>query len=104
MKRVIWFLLVWAATTLPGLASGLIIIHDGDFWSRDGRILPPHPVPIPRPPPYRPPPQPVWAPMEVTFNQVNVQIKDQIAVTKIVPHILSTNSPGQSATAACELT
>ena len=40
MQRALFLLLVWAATTLPGFAAGLIIIHDDDFWIRDRRKKP----------------------------------------------------------------
>ncbi len=89
MKRTLWFLLVWAATTLPGLGSGLILIHDDGFWHHHPPILPPQPIP-PRPIPR--PPQPVWAPLEVTFNQVNVQIKDQVAITKVEQEFYNPNA------------
>ncbi|HEY2951563.1 MAG TPA: VIT domain-containing protein, partial [Verrucomicrobiae bacterium] len=93
MKRALWLLLVWVAATLPAMASGLIIIHDEGFWRHyPPPFVPvPPPQPIPRPPPYLPPPPPVWAPLEVTFNQVNAQIKDQIAVTKVEQEFYNPN-------------
>ena len=86
---------VWAATILPGMASGLIIVHEPDFWRQPPPdFLPPRPIPpgpVPRPPRDFPPPRPAWAPLEVILDQVNVRIKDQIAVTSIEEEFYNPN-------------
>jgi len=77
MKRAFWLVLLLGAT-VSSWASGLIIIHDSDFWHH-----PPPPYYIPVPPPRVIPPAPVWAPLEVTYNKAETKIKDQIAVTSV---------------------
>ncbi len=80
------FALLGAA--LPGLAAGLIIVHDSEFWP--GPIPPPRPIP-PRPiPPWPHPPRPIppprvypFAPLEMTYAKVNARVTDQIAVTSV---------------------
>ncbi len=79
-------LLVLAATTLPGMAAGLIIIHEPDFWHHPPPFVPPRPIPPPRPLP-----PPVWAPLEVAYVQANVRIKDQIAVTSVEEEFYNPN-------------
>jgi len=77
------------ANALPGMGAGLIIIHDWDIWRYPHPppdFIPPHPIPQPRPTPpdrWMPPPQPVWAPLEVAYVKADVRIKDQIATTSI---------------------
>ena len=86
---MLWLLLLLLMNAVPGMGAGLIIVHDWDIWRYTNAppdYIPPHPIPRPRPtPPERwyPPPQPVWAPLEVDFVQANVRIRDQIATTAI---------------------
>jgi len=97
MKRTLglWFLLLVSAA--PGMAAGLIIVHDWDIWRYPHPppdYIPPHPIPRPHPlPPDRwmPPPQPLWAPLEVAFVQANVRIRDQIATTTIEEEFYNPN-------------
>src|SRR5438552_6074067 len=97
MKRVMWLLFLLCVSALPGMGAGLIIVHDWDIWKYPNPppdFIPPHPIPTPRPmPPERwyPPPQPVWAPLEVDFVQANVRIKDQIATTAIEEEFYNPN-------------
>ena len=75
---------------LPGMASGLIIVHEPDFWRRPlPDFLPPRPIP---PAPAPRPPQPAWAQLEVILDQVNVKITDQIAVTSIEEEFYNPNA------------
>jgi len=91
MIRGLCLLLLWAATTCSGFGSGLIIIHDEDFWRYPPPILPPYPPP-PRPIQPRPRPlEPVWAPLELNFHQINVRIKDQLATTTIEQEFYNPN-------------
>lgn len=84
-------LTLWLAHSLPGLAAGLIIIHDPDFWQPPWR--PPHPPPIlPSPRPIPPRPQPTWAPLEVQFVKGDVRVKDQIATTVIEQEFYNPNA------------
>lgn len=75
MKRLAWLCLA-LFSVLPSFGSGLIIIHDPDFW---------HPWPHHRPPRIIPPPRPIptpaTAPLEVSYTKVDAKIKDQIATT-----------------------
>ena len=97
MTRTIWLLLLLVLGELPGMAAGLIIVHEGDIWRYTNAppdYLPPYRIPRPRPdPPDRlmPRPQPVWAPLEVAFVQANVRIKDQIATTSIEEEFYNPN-------------
>lgn len=92
MKRAFWLVCLLGAT-LSGWASGLIIIHEPDFWRHPPPpyYVPPHPRPIP-PPRIIPPPAPVWAPLEVTYNKAETKIKDQIAVTSVDQEFYNPNS------------
>ncbi len=100
MKRALWLLLLGVAMTIPGMAAGLIIIHDSDFWVPNPPSFapplnphPPYPLPRPIPPPRpMPPPQPVWAPLEVNYVQTSVNVKDQIAVTTVDQEFYNPNS------------
>src|SRR6185503_16750084 len=89
MKRALCLVLFWLAATLPSFASGLIIIHDHDFWMPDPR----HPHrPIIIPPPTHPPPPVVWAPLETSFTKADIRIKDQLATTTIEQEFYNPNS------------
>jgi Ca-activated chloride channel family protein len=82
MKRAFCLLLGWLALNLTASATGLIIVHEEDFWRRPPpRVVPPEVIP-PRPP-YIPPRPPVWASLETTFTKADVRIKDQLATTSI---------------------
>ncbi len=80
------------------MAAGLIMVHDWDIWRYPNPApdyIPPHPIPRPRPnPPQRwlPPPQPIWAPLEVSFVHAKVKIKDQIAATSFDEEFYNPNS------------
>src|SRR5438552_4001901 len=97
MKRTICVLLLLLVSALPGMSAGLIIVHDWDIWRYPNPppdYIPPHPIPRPHPLPpehWRPPAQPIWAPLEVDHVQANVQIKDQIAVTKVEQEFYNPN-------------
>ena len=94
---MLWLLLLLLMNAVPGMGAGLIIVHDWDIWRYTNAppdYIPPHPIPRPRSmPPERwyPPPQPVWAPLEVDFVQANVRIKDQIATTAIEEEFYNPN-------------
>jgi len=98
MRRTFLLWLALLASAFPAVSAGLIIIHEPDFWPHPGPpppdYRPPHPIPRPRPlPPERwyPPPQPVWAPLEVAFVQATARIKDQIATTSIEEEFYNPN-------------
>src|ERR1043166_9442443 len=97
MKRSVWLFLLLLFTSVPGFSAGLIIVPDWDIWrypQPPPDYIPPHPMPRPRPlPPDRwmPPPQPVWAPLEVDFVQANVRIHDQIATTSLEEEFYNPN-------------
>lgn len=92
MKR--WILLPWLAICLGAFtlaqAAGLIIVPEPypipEPWPGPHPRPTPRPVPPPRPippasaPSFRPYP---FAPLELTFHQVNARISDQIATTSI---------------------
>jgi Ca-activated chloride channel family protein len=80
------------ANALPGLAAGLIIIHDPDFWRPPWNPPHPHPPILPSPRPIPPRPQPVWAPLEVQFVKGDVRVKDQIATTVIEEEFYNPNA------------
>ncbi len=87
MKHSLCLFVVWLATACSSFASGLIIVHDENFWRQPPFVPPlPHPRPIPRPP------EPAWAPLELNFNQVNVRIKDQLATSTIEQEFYNPNS------------
>ncbi|MBI3849203.1 MAG: VWA domain-containing protein [Verrucomicrobia bacterium] len=98
MKRLILVTALFAllGTALPGLAAGLIIVHDSEFWP--GPIPPPQPIP-PRPiPPWPHPPRPIppprvypFAPLEMTYAKVNARVTDQIAVTSVDQEFFNPN-------------
>lgn len=84
MKRL--FLLLLGLAAAPSAFSvGLIVVEDPAFWQ-------PPLVPTPRPPERRPPPRPVWAPLEVTFTKADVRIQDQLATTSIDQEFYNPNS------------
>ncbi len=86
MKRMLWLLLGWLVVSTSASASGLIIIHEEDFWRRPPpRIVPPEPIPP------RPPVRPVWAALETTFTKADVRIKDQLATTVIEQEFYNPN-------------
>src|SRR5882762_2145936 len=92
MKRALCFLLGWLAVTLPGFTSGLIIVHEEDFWRRPPpRVVPPESIPVPSPRPYLPPRPPVWAPLETSFTKADIRIKDQMATTSIEQEFYNPN-------------
>jgi Ca-activated chloride channel homolog len=77
MKRLLGLFLVLLGVS-PAFASGLIIVHDSDFW-----IYPPPHYPPPRIRPPRPaPPEPTY-PIEVSYTKIEAKIKDQIATTSV---------------------
>lgn len=86
MKRLAWLCLA-LFSVFPSFGSGLIIIHDGDFWRP---YPPPYPPPIIRPPPIAPPP--ATAPLEVAYTKVDAKIKDQIATTTFDQEFYNPNS------------
>lgn len=76
-------LLMVLLLALAGRADGLIVVHEPFPLPRP--IPPPQPPPWPRPPQPLPPPPRVFsfAPLEVTFHQVEARIRDQVAVTTV---------------------
>src|SRR6185503_8747177 len=90
MKRTFCLLLGWLALNLTASATGLIIVHEEDFWRRPPpRIVPPETIPPHRP--YIPPRPPVWASLETTFTKADVRIKDQLATTSIEQEFYNPN-------------
>src|SRR5688572_1309263 len=85
MKRLAWLCLLWLSV-LPTFASGLIIIHDSDFWRPWPHHPPPRIIPPPRPAP------PATAPLEVSYTKVDAKIKDQIATTTFDQEFYNPNS------------
>ena len=76
MKRLFSIgLLVLLGTLAPTWADGLIIVHEPIPWLPPGPPSHRLPPPLPRPYPF--------APLEVRFHQVEVRIKDQVAVTRV---------------------
>lgn len=76
MKRIFSLgLLALFGALVNALADGLIIVHEPMPWLPPGP--PSHRIPPPLPRPYP------FAPLEVRFHQVDVQIKDQVAVTRV---------------------
>lgn len=91
MKCALWLLLGWFAWTTSASATGLIIVHEEDFWRRPPpRVVPPERIP----PEGRPhiPRHPVWASLETSFTKADVRIKDQIATTSIEQEFYNPNS------------
>ncbi len=66
-------------------ADGLIIVHPP---------FPPHPGPVPPPwhPPVVPPGHFAFAPLEVVYHHVNVEIKDQVATTSVDQEFFNPNN------------
>jgi Ca-activated chloride channel homolog len=90
MKRNICLLLGWLALNLSASATGLILIHEEDFWRRPPpRIVPPETIPPHLP--YLPPSPPAWATLETTFTKADVRIKDQLATTSIEQEFYNPN-------------
>jgi Ca-activated chloride channel family protein len=90
MKRALCFLVGWLVFTLTASATGLIIIHEEDFWRRPPpRVVPPEVIPRP---PHIPPRPPVWAALEMTFAKADVRIKDQLATTSIEQEFYNPNA------------
>jgi Ca-activated chloride channel family protein len=76
MKRLLSLcFLALVGVFTSALADGLIVVHEPMPWLPPGppphRIFPPAPRSYP------------FAPLEVRFHQVDVQIEDQVAVTKV---------------------
>jgi len=91
MKRAFCLLLAWLVFNLTASATGLIIIHEGDFWRRPPpRVVPPETIPPHRP--YIPPRPPVWAALETTFTKADVRIKDQLATTSVEQEFYNPNA------------
>ncbi|HTG44361.1 MAG TPA: VIT domain-containing protein, partial [Verrucomicrobiae bacterium] len=88
MKRLLFCLAFLIALVGPAFPAGLIVVHDPEFW--------PGPIPVPPPSqrirPPRPILPPVWAPLEVSYSKVDVQIKDQVAVTKVDQEFYNPNA------------
>ncbi|MBM3845961.1 MAG: VWA domain-containing protein [Verrucomicrobia bacterium] len=92
MKR--WLLLMGMlglagfSSITPGWASGLIVVHDADFWH--------DPMPRVGPPPDRRPPmvspRPTWAPLELHQTRIHVAIRDQIASTTVEQEFYNPNA------------
>src|SRR6266850_1211621 len=85
MKRNAWICLA-LLTALPSFGSGLIIVHDPNFWGPDLR-QPPHIMP----PPHRLPP-PAIEPLEVSYTKIDAKIKDQIATTSVDQEFYNPNA------------
>ncbi len=98
MKHTLCCLLAWLALIPPGFTSGLIILHEEDFWRQPPpRLVPPDVIPPPWPPPRpphppHPPHPPVWAPLETTYSKADIHIKDQLATTAIDQEFYNPNS------------
>lgn len=76
---------------LGAFADGLIIVHDPFPMPRP--FPPPQPGPLPPPRPLPPPHRPyAFAPLEVTFHNVNVRIKDQLTVTAVDQEFYNPNN------------
>jgi Ca-activated chloride channel family protein len=86
MKRFAWICLA-LLSGLPTFGSGLIIIHDPDFWG-PGQRQPPYTVP----PPHRPAPPPRSEPLEVSSTKIEAKIKDQIATTSVDQEFYNPNA------------
>src|SRR3954470_21908372 len=86
MKRSVCLLFLWLCGFTSAYSSGLIILHDEDFWRRPG---PPFVPPLPRPIPH---PRPTWQPIDLNSTQVRTRIKDQIASTTIEQEFYNPNS------------
>ncbi|MCI0748210.1 MAG: VIT and VWA domain-containing protein [Verrucomicrobia subdivision 3 bacterium] len=89
MKRIACLCLALLSIA-PCFGSGLIIVHDPDFWMP----WPPeryHPPPRILPPP-RPVPPPATAPLELNSTKADVKIRDQIATTTVDQEFYNPNS------------
>lgn len=87
MKNRILTILAVVVCIINSYGAGFIVIPDSELWKRPPIIIPP-------PPPPRPiqPPRPiVWAPLEVNLIQVNTEINDQFATTKIEQEFYNPN-------------
>jgi Ca-activated chloride channel family protein len=80
MKKLAVLLMALLGSVTPGLADGLIVIHDPPHWH------PPHP-------PHPPPPRVYhFAPLEVVYHHVNVKIQGQVARTSIDQEFFNPNN------------
>ncbi len=87
MKRMLWLLLGWLVASTSASATGLIIVHEEDFWRRPPPgIVPPETIPP------RPPSRPVWATLETVFTKADIRIKDQLATTVIEQEFYNPNA------------
>ena len=85
MKRLLGLFLA-LLSVVPAFGSGLIIVHDPDFWSypppdHPPRIRPPRPAP----------PAPTY-PIEVSHTKIEGKITDQIATTSVDQEFYNPNS------------
>ena len=79
MRAIVFLVLGILGLTKPAFSSGLIIIHERDFWREPmPRIMPP-----PRPP--------AWVPLELNFTKADVVIKDQLATTVVEQEFYNPN-------------
>lgn len=82
MRHLVVLLLALIGLTNPAFSSGLIILHERDFWHEPmPRIMPP-----PRPPP------PAWAPLELNYTKADITIKDQLATTVVEQEFYNPNA------------
>jgi Ca-activated chloride channel homolog len=89
MKRLLWLFLA-LLSVVPAFGSGLIIVHEPDFWIYPPPHHPPHhPPPRIRPP--RPAPVPTY-PIELSHTKIEGKIKDQIATTHVDQEFYNPNS------------
>ena len=84
MKRALYLLFAWLTLNLTASATGLIIVHEEDFWRRPPETIPPDRA-------YIPPRPPVWASLETTFTKADIRIKDQLATTVIEQEFYNPN-------------
>jgi len=86
MKRTFWLLLGWLVLNLSASATGLIIVHEEDFWRRPPPgLVPPETIPP------RPPSRSSWATLETVFTKADIRIKDQLATTVIEQEFYNPN-------------
>lgn len=90
MKRWICSLLISFFAVNSGRSAGLIIVDEAHWWPQPEPPIyrpPRHPHPWPVPPPrvYR------FCPLELTFHQADVRIRDQVAVTSVEQEFYNPN-------------
>ncbi|HKS38504.1 MAG TPA: VIT domain-containing protein, partial [Verrucomicrobiae bacterium] len=93
MKRWICSLLLLIGTISSGWSAGLIIVDEA-YWPGPGPRPPVYPPPDYRPPWPRPVPPPRvyrFCPLELTFHQANVRIRDLVAVTSVEQEFYNPN-------------